>query len=141
MVLNYIGLFYWINYMNKFSLIIALLPVFLTGCIQESNEQNKSQETLQIGKSQVTEKQQQAWQQVTVKYYDFEGGFYGLTTVDGDKLLPMNLAKIYKLPGTVLKVKGVLIKDMMTIQQWGKAFKITDVELITLGKADLGKTF
>ena len=75
-----------------------------------------------------------SWQQVTVKYLNFEGGFYGLVSSTGEKLLPMNLAKEYQLEGTKLKVKGQLIKDMMTIQQWGEPFKITDVELIKLGK-------
>ncbi|WP_246129133.1 hypothetical protein [Colwellia demingiae] len=77
---------------------------------------------------------EQAWQQVTVNFYDFEGGFYGLTSKTGDKLLPMNLAKQYKLAGTVLKVKGEIIKDMMTTQQWGQPFRITSIELIKLGQ-------
>jgi hypothetical protein len=126
--------------MNKFLLLSAVLSVLLTGCLHASNEKIPSQEILKIGKGQVTEKKEQIWQQVTVKYNDFEGGFYGLITIDGDKLLPMNLIKKYQLPGTVLKVKGVMIKDAMTTQQWGQAFKITDVELITLGKANQGET-
>ena len=129
------------HYMNKLSLIIATLPVLLTGCFHTSNEATQSQAIQQIGNSQLTDKQEQVWQQVTVVYNDFEGGFYGLTTKAGVKLLPMNLAKQYKLPGTVLKVKGVMIKDMATMQQWGEPFKITDIELIKLGHAGLGDTF
>jgi hypothetical protein len=30
---------------------------------------------------------------------------------------------------------------MITIQQWGKPYKIADVELITLGKVDNSNTF
>jgi len=67
--------------------------------------QLQSKEILKEGNSQVIENNEQAWQQVTVNYYDFEGGFYGLTSQTGGKLLPMNLAKQYKLQGTVLKVK------------------------------------
>jgi len=115
----------------------------LFSCSQatQNQVQLESKEILKEGNSQVTEKKEQAWQQVTVNYYDFEGGFYGLTSQTGDKLLPMNLAKQYKLQGTVLKVKGEVIKDMMTIQQWGQPFKIYDVELIKLGKANEGETF
>jgi hypothetical protein len=58
-----------------------------------------------------------------------------LISQTGDKLLPMNLAKQYKLQGTILKVKGELIKDMMTIQQWGQPFRISDIELIKLGQS------
>lgn len=113
-----------------------MLSLALTGCSQANNEQHQVQEKQKAGDSQVTNEQKQAWQEVTVKYYDFEGGFYGLTTKAGDKLLPMNLAKQYQLPGTVLKVKGQFIKDMMTIQQWGQPFKIATVELIKLGTAE-----
>ena len=107
----------------------------LLGCSQATQNQPQSQEIFKEGNSQVIEKKEQAWQQVTVNYYDFEGGFYGLTSQTGDKLLPMNLAKQYKFQGTVLKVKGELIKDMMTIQQWGEPFRIIDVELIKLGQS------
>lgn len=123
---------------KKFLLPLPLSILFsicLLSCSQASHDQLQAKETLKEGNSQVIEKKEQAWQQVTVNYYDFEGGFYGLTSQTGDKLLPMNLAKQYKFQGTVLKVKGELIKDMMTIQQWGEPFRIIDVELIKLGQS------
>ncbi|HCM46391.1 MAG TPA: hypothetical protein DIS98_02385 [Colwellia sp.] len=116
-------------------LLSTMLSLAFTGCSQASNVQFPTQEILKAGDSQVTDEQKQTWQQVTVKYYDLEGGFYGLTSKTGNKLLPMNLAKQYQLPGTILKVKGDMIKDMATIQQWGQPFKITNIELIKLGKA------
>jgi hypothetical protein len=120
-------------------LLSSMLSLGLTGCSKANNDQPQPQETLKVGDSQVTDEQKQNWQQVTVKYYDFEGGFYGLTTKAGDKLLPMNLAKQYQLPGTVLKVKGQIITGMATIQQWGQPFTINDTELIKLGKvAEIG---
>jgi hypothetical protein len=120
-------------------LLSSMLSLGLTACSKANNDQPQPQETLKVGDSQVTDEQKQNWQQVTVKYYDFEGGFYGLTTKAGDKLLPMNLAKQYQLPGTVLKVKGQIITGMATIQQWGQPFTINDTELIKLGKvAEIG---
>ena len=74
------------------------------------------------------------WHKVTVKYFDFEGGFYGLVSKNGQKLLPMNLAKKYRVDGTLLEVKGHIIENMATIQQWGVAFKVTEVNLMELGK-------
>ncbi|KGJ97307.1 hypothetical protein [Colwellia psychrerythraea] len=124
-------------------LFITMLSLFTVGCSQASNVQEKEQKQalVKVGKQQVTDKKEQVWQEVTVKHYDLEGGFYGLTSKSGGKLLPMNLAKKYQLSGTVLKVKGQIIKGMVTIQQWGQPFKITDVELVKLGKADAGVTF
>ena len=74
-----------------------------------------------------------SWQIVTVKYLDFEGGFYGLVSQCGDRLLPMGLPKEYKIEGTTLRVKGHLLTDMMTTQQWGEAFKVVEFELIKIG--------
>lgn len=75
----------------------------------------------------------QSWQQVTVKYLDFEGGFYGLVSEKGAKLLPISLPAKYKIEGTILRVKGHILTDMMTIQQWGEAFKIVEIKLIKMG--------
>jgi hypothetical protein len=73
------------------------------------------------------------WQQATVKYFNLEGGFYGLITKDGHKYLPMNLDKKLRQDGAIIKIKGELIHDMITIQQWGTPFKILDFELIKAG--------
>lgn len=73
------------------------------------------------------------WIKVTVTYLDFEGGFYGLVSKQGDKLLPTNLKNEYRLPGTELKIKGVKVEGMVSTRQWGELFKITDVKLIKLG--------
>jgi hypothetical protein len=71
--------------------------------------------------------------QAIIHYFNFEGGFYGIVTESGQKLLPINLAKNYQQAGTVVKIKGKLLDDMITIQQWGKAFKISDIELVKSG--------
>jgi len=81
-------------------------------------------------------KTNQSWQQITVKYLAFEGGFYGLVSEKGAKLLPMNLSKEYQVEGTILKIKGKPLNDVMTIQQWGQPFEITDVVLIAMGKGN-----
>ncbi len=74
------------------------------------------------------------WQQATIQYMELEGGFFGLITDKGEKLLPMNLATEYRQVGAIVKVQGQLLTDMMTIQQWGTPFKITKIELIKAGK-------
>ncbi|MEW6984369.1 hypothetical protein AAD001_17075 [Colwelliaceae bacterium 6471] len=75
------------------------------------------------------------WQQGTIRYLNLEGGFYGIITEDGSKLLPMNLKSEYRLDGAVVKVKGQLQKDVLTIQQWGTPFKITEIELLKSGSS------
>ncbi|MGL1958181.1 MAG: hypothetical protein OCD00_12780 [Colwellia sp.] len=99
--------------------VILLLVCFLFSCHSSSEKNNDAQ---------------QKWQVVTVKYFSFEGGFFGLVSKNGVKLLPMNLKKNYKIDGTILKVIGHVDNDIMTIQQWGTPFNITAVELVKIGK-------
>lgn len=120
--------------MKIFLIATVTLTLLVAGCSQANDVSSNGSKVTELRNSDMENSAKQSWQQVTVKHLNFEGGFYGLVSSKGDKLLPMNLAKKYQLEGTQLKVKGQLIKDMMTIQQWGQPFKITDVELIKLGK-------
>jgi hypothetical protein len=123
------------------SILLSIIFLLVTsGCSPVSEDIMKTP-VKSLNDTATVKTQANVWQQVTVNYYSFEGGFYGLVTSTGSKLLPMNLAQKYKVPGTVLKIKGELIEGMITIQQWGKPYKIADVELITLGKVDNSNTF
>ena len=86
-------------------------------------------------------KQETQWRTGTIKFMEFEGGFFGIVTDEGDKLLPMNLAKEFQQIGAKVKIQGQLVTDMMTIQQWGTPFKITKIELIKAGKPKGGSSF
>ena len=70
----------------------------------------------------------------TIHYMNLEGGFYGIVTDKGKKLLPLNLEKKYFVDGTVIKFSGNHEKGMMTIQQWGTPFRVNEVHSISLGK-------
>ena len=121
-------------------LFITSFVFFISACNAEQNE-------LKVDKSatkNITEnkgitdmqhkfKQENVWRTGTVKYMEFEGGFFGIVDENGAKLLPRKLPNKYRKSGTVLKFKGFEKKDMMTIQQWGSVFEITEVELIKEG--------
>jgi len=72
------------------------------------------------------------WQRGRVQFLNLEGGFYGIITDSGKKILPMNMAKEFAQNGAIVRIKGK-VKNVMTIQQWGTPFTITDIELITPG--------
>ena len=42
--------------------------------------------------------------------------------------------KEFQIDGTVLSVKGKVVKDMVSIQQWGVMFDISEIKLIKYGK-------
>tara|TARA_R110001583_G_scaffold163001_1_gene315222 strand:- start:5014 stop:5373 length:360 start_codon:yes stop_codon:yes gene_type:complete len=112
------------------------MVLFVSACASSAAEQtlNSEKKPLVIAiKEYPKMKISQSWQQVTVKYLNLEGGFYGLVSKNGSKLLPKDLPKKYKIDGTTLRVEGHLINNMVTIQQWGKPFKVTNVELIKMG--------
>lgn len=66
----------------------------------------------------------------TVRYFDLEGGFWGIETDNGLQILPHQLADEYKKDGLRLRFNAAEITDMMTIAQWGTLSNISDVEVI-----------
>ncbi|MGB0935892.1 MAG: hypothetical protein ACPGTQ_00470 [Colwellia sp.] len=108
------------------SLVVIFLSLFSLACISEQNPDRTSEKEMLQPKS--------SWVSVKVIFLESEGGFYGIVTNTGEKLLPMNLATEYKVVGTKLKIQGKKIEDMMTIQQWGTPFEIYQVELISKGE-------
>lgn len=124
-------------------MLIALLSASFSGCIQTNQE--SSNDTTEQSKSyqqadqmkRVEMKAAVKWQQATVKYFNIEGGFYGLITEQGQKYLPMNLAKEFQQDGALVNIKGQLKKGMMTTQQWGTPYEISEIKLIKAGKNQL----
>jgi len=131
--------------------IIVFMSVFLFGCPQEKPNATNSSDTKLVEKKPTPEKpaiQANEIQKMTnltykgtVHFLQMEGGFYGIITDKGEKLLPMNLDKQYLIHGTIIHFSGSFVKDMMTIQQWGTPFKIKQVELISLGDKNINPEF
>jgi len=121
--------------------------LLVSACVSSSTKQSdetvkatgasKNKKLMNVKKGTVQIKTPHSWQQVTVKYLALEGGFYGLLSDKGAKLLPMNLPKKYQVAGTILSIKGQILSDVMTIQQWGTPFNISEIKLIKLGNGDL----
>ncbi|WNC69022.1 hypothetical protein RI845_02445 [Thalassotalea nanhaiensis] len=74
------------------------------------------------------------WYVGTLKFYNLEGGFFGFTGDNGERFLPLNLDKKYQQNGAKIKIFGKVDNDIMTIQQWGKPFRVEQVEIIKAGK-------
>lgn len=72
------------------------------------------------------------WLRGRVQFLNLEGGFYGIIADSGKKILPMNMPKEFAQNGAIVRIKGK-VKNVMTIQQWGTPFTITEIELIKPG--------
>lgn len=64
----------------------------------------------------------------TVRYLDFEGGFYGLVADDGEKYDPVNLPKEYKKDGLRVKFQVTEKKGMVGVRMWGKIAEVVKIE-------------
>lgn len=82
----------------------------------------------------------QQWQKGKIVFNVFEGGFFGIITDSGEKLLPMNLTNQYRQVGAIVKFKGKKNKDVMTTKQWGTSYTIEAIELISKGKSSNDST-
>lgn len=107
-------------------LVVTFFCFFSFACSSQAQPKKTiEKETVQANAS---------WISVKVIFLEFEGGFYGLVTNEGEKLLPINLGPEYKVANTKLKIQGKKIEGMMTIQQWGTPFKIAQIELVSKGE-------
>ena len=62
----------------------------------------------------------------TVTYIDLEGGFYGILADDRERYLPFGLDERYHVDGMRIAFAGKIMRDVMTIQQWGTPVEILD---------------
>lgn len=124
--------------------LITIVVALLLGCQQKEAGTQALQATpvksdLQVVKQEapvkLKEKKMTLDYKGTVQYFALEGGFFGIITHKGEKLLPMNLAKEYHQDGAIIEFSGNYKEGMMTIQQWGKPFTITEIKLIKAGKS------
>lgn len=65
-----------------------------------------------------------------IKYFNLEGGFYGIVTEDNTGYLPMNLQNEYKVDGLKIKFTGTTVEDVMTTQQWGIVLQIKSISQV-----------
>ena len=121
--------------MNLIVKFLPLLPFAVIGCNSDNVENIHVENELLERQQLINGVEKAMWRKGEVRFFDFEGGFYGLIAENGDKLLPMNLHKDFRQHGAIIEFQGHLIKDMMTIQQWGQVFEITQVKLIKAGRS------
>ncbi len=128
--------------MSYLRLLVIVLAAVISGCLQQETTSSieKAPETTKIHTLKKSTKQEDNMKspskfthQGTIHYIAIEGGFYGIITDKGEKLLPLNLNKQYMKHGTIISFSGSYEKDVMTIQQWGNPYKLDDVHVISEG--------
>lgn len=127
--------------------ILVLLSLFLfLGCQQNLASQATNADQVTLDKNDIKPVVEKPTKEThmsykgTIKYFNMEGGFYGIITEKGEKLLPSNLDKKFQQDGAIIEFSGNFKKDTITFQQWGKPFSISKVKLIKSGKKTLNPT-
>jgi len=64
----------------------------------------------------------------TITYVDIEGGFYGIIADDGERYLPVDLPEEYRTDGLRVMFVADVLKDTVTIQQWGIPVELRSIE-------------
>ena len=65
----------------------------------------------------------------TVRYVELEGGFYGIVAdEDSTRYNPTNLQSDYRQDGLRVRFRGVVRKDVLTTQMWGKSLELLDIQ-------------
>ena len=135
---------------NIFVPILIILAV--TGCKAEAEKTGSplpaaklASETLASNKSRIKTKlevksnpeiKQEAPKMITlrgtVRYKNFEGGFWGLDGNDGNKYQPSGLNKALLVEGMIVEVTGIIEDDehLMTLQQYGKILTVKQSKMI-----------
>jgi hypothetical protein len=113
-------------------LFVSLMIISLGACSNMESEAQLSKEEITIDEAAMEDKPLKLMTlTATVTYIDLEGGFYGLITDKGKKLLPINLEKEHQIDGTVLSFSSKRITTRHTTKQWGQLVEMVDVKLIT----------
>jgi len=130
--------------MLKTAYTAVIFGLLLTlGCQQKSTDDQKMESQLSpqqtsrsvsLNKPEKKTVPNQSRYKGTIRFLNLEGGFYGIVTQEGQKLLPVNLPKEYRQAGALVEISGVFLKETVTIQQWGSPFRIDEIKLIKAGK-------
>ncbi|MET1255782.1 hypothetical protein [Aliikangiella maris] len=128
---------------GKLLILISLSIFALTACQQSSDSLGKTGEKqptsvnatpkVKQNSSETSDMQPVLNLQGTVKYFSHEGGFFGIITQDGEKLLPINLAEEFKQDNAHIQFNGEKATDVMTVYQWGTPFRVNKAKLIEAG--------
>ena len=64
-----------------------------------------------------------------IVYNDFEGGFYGILTDDGERLDPLNLDEKFTKEGITVEGKYKERRDLVSYHMWGIIVEVKNIRI------------
>ncbi len=68
----------------------------------------------------------------TVIFLDFEGGFYGIVSDDGEHYDPVNLSQEFQVDGLRVHFEATILEDVVSIHMWGRLVSIRHIEKLNI---------
>ncbi|MGQ9706430.1 MAG: hypothetical protein ACUVWP_05435 [bacterium] len=105
-------------------IISIVIPFTIVNCTEEKtqNESSKTEEKIEKTEEGIITFTG------TIIYNPIEGGFYGITSDDGNNYEPINLDDKFKVEGLKVKVKAIQKTDWVSISMWGTIIEILKIE-------------
>lgn len=63
-----------------------------------------------------------------IQYNDFEGGFYGIVSDDGEHYDPKNLPDDFKEDGLLVSFKLAVLENQVSYHMWGEVVRLINIE-------------
>ncbi len=63
-----------------------------------------------------------------IQYNDFEGGFYGIVSDDGEHYDPINLPSEFEEDGLRVEFKLKILENQSSIHMWGTVVEILEIK-------------
>jgi len=111
--------------------ILLIGLVIISGCIKETKEAPSETPVTEIPTyTPPAQKISDISGKGTVKFLDFEGGFYGIISDNGENYDPINLSKEFKVDGLRVRFDAKKQEDMASFHMWGTIIEIINIERI-----------
>lgn len=70
----------------------------------------------------------------TILHQHMEGGFYGFIAENGDKYMPTGLSEEFRKNGLIVELKGELMPETITTQQFGQVINVLKIKVLDSSK-------
>jgi hypothetical protein len=113
--------------------ILLIGIILVSGCINETKKEPSEAIGTQTATPTPTtlpldDKTSNISRTGTVKFNDFEGGFYGIISDAGEHYDPINLGKEFQVDGLRVRFEAKIRKDLGSIHMWGTLIEIIKIE-------------
>jgi len=66
----------------------------------------------------------------TIEFLDFEGGFYGIISDDGEHYDPIDLDEEFQVHGLRIYFEAKILENVGTIHMWGKPVSLLKIQIL-----------